>query len=46
MRFDVSHGDMTLEQGLERGHSGQGAARGEGEQDRNQPYRQDGGQRT
>lgn len=42
----VSHGDVTLEQAFERGHAGQGAARGEGEQDRNQPDRQEGGQRT
>jgi len=42
----VSHGDVTLEQALERGQTGQGAARGEGEQDRDQPYRQDGAQRS
>jgi hypothetical protein len=37
---------MTLEQGLKRGHTGQRAARGEGEQDRDQPYRQDGARWT
>jgi hypothetical protein len=40
----VGHGTTSLEQALERGHAGQGAARGEGEQDRNQPYRQHGAQ--
>jgi len=38
----VGHGGMPLEQAFERGQTGQGSARGEGEQDRNQPYRQDG----
>ena len=42
----MSHGDMMLEQGLERGQSGQCAPRGESEQDRDQSDRQDGGERT
>jgi hypothetical protein len=35
---------VVLEQGLERGQAGERAARGKGEQDRNQSYREKGGE--
>ena len=38
----VGHGGMPLEQAFERGQTSKRTARGEGEQDRDQSYRQDG----